>query len=178
MGEKDKNWGTTTRHKTLRVYIDSLPWTFWVQYVEMSVSPSPSVLPCLSVHSTQHTVSNSACCFNSESTLFPQGSVCEAMVKCYCYLFSCTSVVKYQHLHWCEHMHWPIILFDSYDINKICTHFLWFPASPAFLNTATQTFLSKNPLLFCQYFYSVLFLWIHQGLLGLLPEWQISWVEL
>jgi len=58
--------------------------------------PSPSVLPCLSVQSILHTVPNSAWCFNSELILFPQGSVCDAMVQCYYYLFSCTSVYQSQ----------------------------------------------------------------------------------
>ncbi len=38
----------------------------------------------------------------------------------------------------------PYTLFDSYVVNKICTYFLWFLVSPAFLNTETQTFLYKK----------------------------------
>lgn len=71
-------------------------WTLWVKCIEMSVVSFPSVLLGLSVQSTLHTVPNSAWCFNSELILFPQGSVCDAMVQCYCYQFSCTSVYQSQ----------------------------------------------------------------------------------
>lgn len=103
----------------------------------MSVLSSPSVLFCLSVQSTLHTVPNSAWCFNSKLILFPQGSVCDVMVQCYCYLFSCTSVYQSQISMFALTLTYALI-------HNTGRHLFWFLISQAFLKHKQLKRKEKN----------------------------------